>query len=103
MLILWVIMMAEYKFKCKECSLTRTFSMSINKFLLKKREGGFKSIHCIACDMDSEFSQVFGTLSSTITRDREELVRDIQDEARAIANKVRSGDQKAIRNIYGED
>ena len=94
--------MAKYIFKCKECLSARDFSMDVSDFLEQKEKGFFNNLYCKECDKDLGFKQTFGALSSTIKKDPEQLVKDIQDEARIIANKVRSGDQRAIRNIYGE-
>lgn len=95
--------MAKYIFKCSDCDDEREFNMAISDFLNKKRNGFFKELSCDKCIGQSCFSQKFDNLSSKIKMDRETLVEKILDDSRKIAEKVRSGDQKAIRDIYGED
>ena len=95
--------MAKYVFKCSDCNEERKFNMAISDFLKKKRIGYFKALSCDKCVGQSSFSQKFDNLSSKIKMDRETLVEKILDDSRKVAEKVRSGDRKAIRDIYGED
>jgi hypothetical protein len=95
--------MAKYTFSCNTCNLKKNINMNIKEYRRLKEEKHFESMPCDQCSSINSFSQLFGNLSSTITKDREQLVRDILDDARAVSEKIRSGDQKAIRNIYGED
>lgn len=95
--------MANYVFNCEVCGSEKDFSMSISDFQKKKREKYFNSLLCSKCKQSTSFSQKFKNLSSKIKLDKQTLVETILDDSRKIAEKVRSGDQKAIRDIYGED
>jgi len=95
--------MARYRYSCSNCSEEVEYSLSIALYLEMKNSGHFKEIECKKCNNVCEFTQTFGTLSSKIKKDRETMVSEIKEEARKFADKVRSGDSKAIRNIYGED
>lgn len=95
--------MAKYKYSCTNCSAEVEYSLSIALYLELKNSDHFKQIECNNCGIICEFKQVFGTLSSKIKKDKQTIVSEIKDEARKIANKVRSGDSRTIRNIYGEN
>jgi len=95
--------MAKYVFNCETCGSEKNFNMSISDFQKKKKEQYFNSLLCPKCDQSTSFSQKFKNLSSKIKLDKQTLVETILDDSRKIAEKVRSGDQKAIRDIYGED
>lgn len=95
--------MAKYVFNCEVCGSEKGFSMSISDFQKKKREKYFNNLLCSKCNQSTSFSQKFKNLSSKIKLDKQTLVETILDDSRKIAEKVRSGDQKAIRDIYGED
>lgn len=95
--------MAKYNFKCNKCGYLEELNIAMNKFVQLKKESFFDERKCENCNQTSSFTQIFGALSSKISKDRQQIVAEIQDEARKIANKVKSGDEKAIRNIYGEE
>lgn len=95
--------MARYRYSCSNCSEEVEYSFSIALYLELKSSDHFKKIECKKCNSVCEFTQTFGALSSKIKKDRETMVSEIKEEAKKFANKVRSGDSKAIRNIYGED
>jgi len=79
------------------------YSLSIALYLELKNSDHFNRIECIDCGKICEFKQVFGVLSSKIKKDKQTIMSEIKDEAKKIANKVRSGDSRTIRNIYGEN
>lgn len=95
--------MAKYKYSCTNCSTEVEYSLSIALYLELKNSDHFKQIKCDDCGKVCEFKQVFGILSSKIKKDKETIMSEVRDEARKIANKVRSGDSRTIRNIYGEN
>lgn len=95
--------MAKYRYSCTNCSEEVEYSFSIALYLELKNSGHFNKIECNKCNNICKFTQTFGTLSSKIKRDKETIISEIKEEAKKIANKVRSGDSRTIRNIYGEN
>lgn len=95
--------MAKYKYSCTNCSAEVEYSLSIALYLELKNSDHFNQVECSNCGEVCEFKQVFGTLSSKIKKDKQTIMSEVKDEARKIANKVRSGDSRTIRNIYGEN
>lgn len=95
--------MAKYKYSCNGCLSEVSFNFAIQEYLDLKKTDYFESIKCSNCNNICEFTQIFGTLSSKILKDKEAILGEIKEEAKKIADKVRSGDSRAIRNIYGED
>ena len=95
--------MAKYKYSCSKCLSEVNFNFAIKEYLDLKKTDYFKKIKCSNCNDICEFTQTFGSLSSKISKDKETILGEIKEEARKIADKVRSGNSRAIRNIYGED
>ena len=95
--------MARYKYSCSNCLDEVEFNFTIQKYLELKKSDHFKKIKCNKCDNVCEFTQTFGILSSKIKKDKETIVAEVKEEARKFADKVRAGDSRAIRNIYGEE
>ena len=90
--------MAKYTYIClnKECLLENIFEISVNNFL----KNNFKS-NCKSCNSETE--RVLHGFQSRFSRTHEEELVSIKEEARIIADKIKSGDQSLIRNIYGEE
>jgi len=78
-------------------------SFSIPKFLKLSSSGHFDDMYCDNCSDNAKFIRIFGTTSSKITKDKETLMKEIKEEARKISNEVRAGNNKTIRQVYGED
>jgi ribosomal protein L37AE/L43A len=92
--------MPIYNIKCQECELNHSFSCSIKEFIeIKKNK--FNIYSCKKCG-NKDFSRVYSTVSSKVSRSSQEIVEKVRDEARLIVEKVKSGDQSAIRDVYGE-
>jgi len=92
--------MPMYNIKCIECENEQLFSCSITDFQYSNKNK-FKNINCKKCGK-SNFIRVYNTVSSKISRSSQEIVEKVREEARSIVEKVKSGDQHAIRDIYGE-
>lgn len=95
--------MAKYKYSCSCCFSSVDFNFAIKEYIELKKTNYFKKIKCNNCNNICEFNQVFGSLSSKIPKDKETVLREIKEEVRKITDKVKSGDSKAIRTVYGED
>jgi uncharacterized protein CbrC (UPF0167 family) len=94
--------MAKYTFECEVCENTRSWNISISEFLEKKEDSFFESLFCSHCSSHGSFRQKFKSLSSKIKEDKQTMIEKILDDSKRVAEKVRSGDQKAIRDIYGD-
>jgi hypothetical protein len=72
--------------------------MSIAAYREKKKE----TIKCPQCDEGVLF-QVLNPVRSKVERRKEDLIVEIEDETRKIVNKVLSGDERAIADVYGSE
>ena len=92
--------MATYNYECSSCSDIKTLNLSISEFVRTK--DSLLTSTCEKCG-EKKFSRIFEPLSSKVKRDRDEIAADAKEESRKLAEKVRMGDQKAIRDIYGDN
>jgi len=95
--------MANYRFKCKSCDSIETFKFSIEEFLLLKTNSYFKNKSCTNCNQITNFIRIFQPTSSNIIKSNSEMLTEIKEDAKRIANDVRAGSVEAIRDIYGEE
>ncbi len=95
--------MATYTYKCSSCRTTVDLSYSVKEFLELSQNGHFDDMNCKFCLKNVKFTRIFGDTCSKISKDKETLLMDIKEDARKIVNKVKSGDQKMIRQVYGEE
>jgi len=95
--------MANYRFKCKSCDSIETFKFSIEEFLLLKTNSCFKNKSCTNCNQITNFIRIFQPTSSNIIKSNSEMLTEIKEDAKRIANDVRAGSVEAIRDIYGEE
>tara|TARA_Y100000287_G_C14233761_1_gene363499 strand:- start:695 stop:985 length:291 start_codon:yes stop_codon:yes gene_type:complete len=95
--------MATYTYKCKECDDIKNVSISIKEFQALSKQGLYSKLFCNVCSNNQNFIRIFGPTSSKISKDKEALMEDIKNDARKIVEKVRAGDEKVIREVYGED
>jgi|15BtaG_2_1085339.scaffolds.fasta_scaffold00189_9 hypothetical protein len=95
--------MAIYNLECKNCSSVDILNISIKKYIESCQKDGLNQRHCKACNKLSEFTRIFSASSSKIERDKEEMMRQVKEESRKIVQSIKSGNAKAIRNIYGEE
>ena len=86
--------MPNYTFKCIECNNI------FEKFMTIKDLNEVR-LPCESCGSQN-ISRLFKPPSSKIRRSKEEIIEAAKDEARQIAEKINSGDQSAIRDIYGD-
>ncbi len=88
--------MPIYDFKCEKCNYKLKKNLSISSFLNIKNS--------MVCDKCKEVMlQNILRVSGIIDRKAEELGVIAKEEAAIIVAKVRAGDEKTIREIYGED
>lgn len=95
--------MATYHYKCETCKSIKILSLPVSEHAVLASSGDLKFMHCEKCSDKRNFVRIFGSISSTIIKDKETLLSDIKEEARKITEKVKSGDQGMIRQIYGEE
>lgn len=94
--------MANYTYKCGGCNEVANLSYKVSEYASLVCSGHFDFMWCNKCLSNQKFMRIFGETSSRITKDKETLMLDIKEEARKISEKVKLGDQKLIREIYGE-
>lgn len=92
------MIMPKYNFQCDKCNYVVSEVMSISAYRKKKNE----TIKCQHCD-DGVLFQVLNPVRSKVERSKEEMVIEIEEETRKIVNKVLSGDEKAIADVYGTE
>ena len=95
--------MANYRFKCRSCDSIEIFKFSIEEFLSLKANSYFKNKSCTNCNQITNFIRIFQPTSSKIIRSNGEMLAEITEDAKRIANDVRAGNTEAIRDIYGEE
>jgi len=93
--------MPRYDFNCKLCDTISTIIMSVNEY--KESEDGGDKIVCEKCGKKEEMFRVFSPSFGKIWKGREELLSGIKEDARKIVKKIKSGNQSAIREIYGDE
>jgi hypothetical protein len=93
--------MARYDFECERCDLKHTIVISVIAY--KELKDSNNNPICKKCGKSDKMNRIFSPTSSKIWRGKEELMSTIKEDARKIVNKIKSGDQTAIREIYGED
>lgn len=93
--------MPSYKYNCLSCSHNTIFSLKIKDFKELSSLEDFK-LFCEKCN-SNKLKRIINPGKSKIERTKEDLVKIAKDEARAITNKIREGDQSYIRNIFGDE
>jgi ribosomal protein L44E len=93
--------MPNYKYNCLSCGHNTTFSLKIKDFKKLSSPDDFK-LFCSKCN-SSKINRVINSAKSKIERTREDLAKIAKDEARAITNKIKEGNQSYIRDIFGEE
>jgi predicted nucleic acid-binding Zn ribbon protein len=93
--------MPNYKYNCLSCSHTTTFSLKIKDFRSLSSQGNFRLL-CEKCK-SKKLNRVMNPAGSKIERGREEIAKMAKDEARAITNKIKDGNQSYIRDIFGDE
>ena len=93
--------MPTYNFTCDKCDFVSSFAMSVDSF--KQSKNGLNNIFCKNCGEKEELTRLFTPTFGKIWKGKHELMADIKEDVKKIVKKVRSGDQSAIREIYGEE
>jgi hypothetical protein len=94
--------MARYNFKCSDCYSTEELTLSVAEFLSSKDKEGFNTRECKKCNATTEFIRIFNSISSKISRSKDEISAIAKEDVRKIVEKVKSGDMKTILDVYGE-
>ena len=93
--------MPRYDFNCKTCNVISTITLSIDQFKgLKNTEN---VIFCKNCGESEKMSRIFSPSFGKIWKGKEEILSSIKEDVNKIVKKVKSGDQSAIREIYGDE
>lgn len=92
--------MPNYNLICKKCNSVMELSCSISDFQYSNKNN-FENIFCKSCNANS-FERIYGSISGKISRSSQEIVQQVREDARKLVEKVKSGDQHAIRDVYGE-
>lgn len=93
--------MPKYRYNCNKCGHNNVFFLKINEFKNLSSADNFK-LFCENCN-SNDMVRSFNSTNSKIERTKEELVKIAKDEARAITNKIKEGNQSYIRDIFGEE
>ena len=94
--------MPKYTYICKKCNFLKDFNFSIKEYVELEKEDFFNKMPCSSCGsigLARKVSAPFGK----VERRKEEIVQKAKEEARSITNKIREGDQGAIRDIFGDN
>ena len=89
--------MPSYYFKCPSCDYIEEFNMKISEFISNDNA----KYYCSSCNND-KLIRIFSGFSSKIELRKEDIIDNAKREAKAIVKKIKSGDTRSIRNIYGE-
>jgi hypothetical protein len=89
--------MPQYSFKCDKCDALDMRDLTISEFLKLKKT----KIQCDKCE-DGVFKRQIISVSSEIERSTEERKMQNKEEVRKIVKKIKAGDEKTIRDIYGD-
>tara|TARA_B100000579_G_C22749034_1_gene813033 strand:+ start:481 stop:738 length:258 start_codon:yes stop_codon:yes gene_type:complete len=82
--------MPRYSFACKSCSV------EFEEFVR------FEDIEGVACPhCNSKVDRSYNFCGSKVERSKSEMMEQIKEDAKAIAKKIKNGDQNAISEIYG--
>ena len=94
--------MAKYNYKCEECNSIDTITMSVSSYLSLENKDVLLNKKCKKCNAVSKFVRIFNPTSSKISKGKDEILIEAKEDARKIVNKIKSGDTKAILDVYGE-
>jgi len=94
--------MPKYTFECTKCLTQHNFNYGILKYKQLICNNHFEDLLCDECQNKTLIRKVSAPFGK-IERRKEEIVEKAKEEARVITNKIREGDQRAIRDIFGEE
>jgi len=90
--------MPTYKFICNNCNHEIIEKISINTFRKRKNE----IINCPICN-DGVLYYKMPMIKAKIDKAANEILAEVQEELHKTIDKVKSGDQKTIEDIYGTE
>lgn len=88
--------MPSYTFQCESCGFIDLKIMSISSYARIKNE----KIKCSECNNGVLFQQL-APINSVVERKGEDAIQQIKEDAQKIVEKVKSGDEAAILDVYG--
>lgn len=86
--------MPKYNFKCIDCDSIETKVMSIPDFLNKK------TVTCDKCQ--KELIHQVGRVTTKVEQSKDQILLDLKEDVRKTLDKIKSGDEKTILDVYGE-
>lgn len=89
--------MPKYNFVCDKCSEATIKFWSIPEFIESKSE----KIKCEQCDNGVLFHKITA-ISSQVEKSQDQTLMDIQEEVRKTVEKIKSGNQKTVDDVYGD-
>tara|TARA_Y100001937_G_C7090186_1_gene317300 strand:+ start:996 stop:1277 length:282 start_codon:yes stop_codon:yes gene_type:complete len=93
--------MPAYSYLCEDCGDITSFSLSINDFK-KISSSNENKLLCSFCS-SKKLKRIIKPVSNKVEKRKDEIVQEAKREARAIINKIKSGDQRSIRDVFGEE
>tara|TARA_A100001011_G_scaffold398979_2_gene505507 strand:+ start:1239 stop:1511 length:273 start_codon:yes stop_codon:yes gene_type:complete len=90
--------MPKYEYICDDCGFKIEKVMSTKSFIKNKSF----SPKCSNCNSENT-RRLFSSFSSKVERSKGEIVAKAKADAKKIVKKIKSGDLRTIRNIYGEN
>ena len=88
--------MAQYLLKCNNCKEEFILNYSVKEYVENKN-----NVKCEHCD-SNDILRIISSFSSKVSLSREQMEDRSREEAKKIVKKIKSGDIKTIRDIYGE-
>ncbi len=88
--------MPNYTIECDTCIYMIVKRMPIPSFLLWKGEAHT----CPKCG--GQLRQQIAKVGMKIEKSHDQIMADIQQEVQETVRKINSGDQKAMRDVYGD-
>jgi len=89
--------MPKYNFECDKCDNMDIAFMSIHEFIKDKT----KNKKCKNCQNGVLYHKIVD-INSVIEKSKDQILIESEEEVRKTVDKVRVGDRKAIRDIYGD-
>jgi len=89
--------MPKYTFCCESCNDIQSRHYSVPEFVRLKKE----KIKCTVCENGVLYQKIIA-VSGTVDKDRDQIMMDAKEEVRKTVEKVRSGDRRAMDDIYGD-
>lgn len=89
--------MPKYTFECNKCEYEEVRTMSISEFVKNKEE----KKDCPQCNAGVLF-QKLGRIRNKVDKSSSEIAAEIKEDVHKTVEKIKSGDERTIRNIYGD-